>query len=109
VYAGRGIWTLLESQHNAWIHALATLLVVSLGLGLQIARLEWAALVLAMVAVWTAEAFNTALEFLSDAASAEFHPLIGKAKDVAAGAVLICALGALAVGLLVFAPYFARP
>jgi diacylglycerol kinase (ATP) len=109
VYAGRGIWTLLESQHNAWIHAVATVLVVGLGVGLRIQRLEWAALLLAMVSVWTAEAFNTALEFLSDAASSEFHPLIGKAKDVAAGAVLICALGALAIGLLVFAPYFAQP
>jgi len=108
VYAGRGIRALLESQHNAWIHAVATLLVVILGFGLGIARLDWLALVLAVVSVWTAEAFNTALEFLSDAASSEFHPLIAKAKDVAAGAVLICSLGALVVGLLVFVPHLAQ-
>jgi diacylglycerol kinase (ATP) len=109
VYAGRGLWTLLESQHNTWIHAFATLLVVILGFRLEIARWEWVALVLAVVSVWIAEAFNTALEFLSDATTSEFHPLIAKAKDVAAGAVLICALGALIVGLLVFAPHLAQP
>jgi len=108
VYAGRGIRTLLESQHNAWIHAIATLLVLSLGFGLGIARLEWLALVVAVVSVWTAEAFNTALELLSDAVSPEFHPLIAKAKDVAAGAVLVSALGALVVGLLVFVPHLSQ-
>ena len=53
----------------------------------------------------TAEALNTALEFLADVASPEFHPLVGKAKDVAAGAVLISAIGSAAIGLLVFGPY----
>jgi diacylglycerol kinase (ATP) len=57
------------------------------------------------VAVWTAEALNTAFEFLCDVASPDFHPLVAKAKDVAAGAVLICAVGAVAVGGCVFAPY----
>ena len=105
VYAGRGIWTLLRSQHNSWIHAAATLAVVAAGIALEISRTEWLALVLTMTLVWSAEAFNTALEFLCDAVQPESHPLIEKAKDVAAGAVLLCALGALAVGVLVFAPH----
>jgi diacylglycerol kinase (ATP) len=108
-YAGRGLRILITSQHNAWIHAGATLVVVAAGLGFEIGRNEWLALILAMVAVWTTEAMNTALEFLSDAASSEFHPLVEKAKDVAAGAVLICAIGALAVGVLVFAPHLWGP
>jgi diacylglycerol kinase len=108
-YAGRGIWTLLRSQHNSWIHAAATLLVVAAGFGLGISRADWLALVLAMTLVWSAEAFNTAIEFVSDAAQPEFHPLIEKAKDVAAGAVLLSALGALAVGMLVFAPHLFAP
>jgi diacylglycerol kinase (ATP) len=108
-YAGRGLRILLTSQHNAWIHAGATLVVLAAGLGFEIGRNEWLALILAMVAVWTTEAMNTALEFLSDAASSEFHPLVEKAKDVAAGAVLICAIGALAVGVLVFAPHLWGP
>lgn len=105
VYAGRGVRTMLVSQHNAWLHAVATLGVVVLGVVCQVERFEWLVLVLAVVAVWTAEALNTALEFLCDVASPDFHPLVEKAKDVAAGAVLICALGATAVGLLVFGPH----
>jgi len=106
-YAARGLGTLLGSQHNAWIHLAATLLVIGAGWGLGVARGEWLALVLAMTLVWSAEAFNTAVELLADAITPEFHPLIEKAKDVAAGAVLICALGALVVAALVFVPHLA--
>jgi diacylglycerol kinase len=106
-YAARGLGTLLGSQHNAWIHLTATLLVVGAGCALGVARGEWLALVLAMTLVWSAEAFNTAVELLADAVTPEFHPLIEKAKDVAAGAVLICALGALVVAALVFVPHLA--
>jgi diacylglycerol kinase (ATP) len=105
VYAGRGLSTMLASQHNAWIHAVASAGVVLGGLAAEVDRLEWCALVLAIVAVWTAEALNTAFEFLCDVASPEFHPLVAKAKDVAAGAVLIAAMGATLVGLLVLGPY----
>ena len=56
--------------------------------------------------VWSAELVNTAIEALTDLASPAWHPLAGKAKDVAAGAVLLAALGALVVGALVFGPYF---
>jgi diacylglycerol kinase (ATP) len=108
VYAARGVRTMLISQHNAWLHVVATLLVSTGGLVLRVSRLEWIVLVAAVVSVWTAESLNTSLEFLCDVASPEFHPLVEKAKDVAAGAVLICALGAAVVGVLVFAPYVAR-
>jgi diacylglycerol kinase (ATP) len=105
LYAGRGIRTMIVSQHNAWVHALATIVVIALGLAAGLTRLEWFVLVLAIVAVWTAESINTAFEFLCDVASPEFHPLVEKAKDDAAGAVLITALGATAIGALVFVPY----
>lgn len=104
VYAGRGIRVLLVSQGNARIHALATLSVVGLGAALRVSRLEWAALVLAIATVWATEALNTALEFVCDVASPEFHPLVEKAKDVAAGAVLIAAVGAGVTGCLVLGP-----
>ena len=58
-----------------------------------------------MAGVWTAEALNTAIEFLVDLASPELHPLAAKAKDVAAGAVLVAAIGSLVVGVLVFGPH----
>ena len=64
-------------------------------------RGEWAALIIATAAVLFAEAVNTAVEALVDLASPERHPLAAKAKDVGAGAVLICSIGAVAVGLAV--------
>lgn len=103
--AAQGVILTLRSQHNAWIHALATVLVVTAGLVLGISRTEWCLVVLACAAVWTSEALNTAFEYLADATTTEFHPVIGQAKDVAAGAVLLTAIGASIVGVLVFAPY----
>jgi diacylglycerol kinase (ATP) len=105
IYAGRGVRTMLTSQHNAWIHAAATSVVIGAGVGTGVGRLEWIALVLAITSVWTAEALNTAFEFLCDVASPDFHPLVEKAKDVAAGAVLLCAVGATVIAALVFTPH----
>ncbi|MDD5707510.1 MAG: diacylglycerol kinase family protein [Kiritimatiellae bacterium] len=104
-FAFAGIWTMLKTQHNAWIHAVATLGVVASGIFFGVSAAEWCWLVLAVMAVWTAEALNTAFEFLADVASPEFHPLVKHSKDVAAGAVLISAIGAVAVGLLVLGPH----
>lgn len=107
-HAFRGLAILLRSQHNARIHAGATILVVAAGVLFRISPAEWALIVLAMVCVWAAEALNTAIEFLVDLASPEPHPLAGKAKDVAAGAVLLAAIGSVIVGVLVFGPYVLR-
>ncbi len=96
---------MLQSQHNAWIHLLATIAVCSLALLFRVTASEWCLLVLAIGSVWTSEAFNTALECLTDVLSPEFHPLAGHAKDIAAGAVLISAIGALIIGLLIFVPH----
>jgi len=104
-YAFRGLWQLVRSQANARIHACATLAVVAAGVIIGITRYEWCLITLACVAVWAAEALNTAIEWLADAASPEFHPLIQNAKDVAAGAVLIAAMGSVIIGILVFGPY----
>jgi len=104
-YAFVGIWTMLKSQQNAWIHAIATVAVVIAGFVLGISPAEWCWLVLAIIAVWMAEALNTAIEFLADVASPEFHPLVKKAKDVAAGAVLISAIGAFIIGIIIIGPY----
>ena len=95
----------LLAQHNAWIHAAATLLVVVFGLVCRVSRLEWVALALAIGLVWAMEALNTALELLADEVSPEQRQRLGRAKDVAACAVLVSALAAVAVGLLVFWPH----
>jgi diacylglycerol kinase (ATP) len=107
-YALRGIRVMIASQQNAWIHAIATVVVAVLGVWLGLSTAEWSWIVLAVIAVWTAEALNTAFEFLTDVASPAFHPLAGKAKDVAAGAVLISAVGSILIGLLVLGPHILR-
>jgi diacylglycerol kinase (ATP) len=104
-FALRGVRLMLASQHNAWVHAVATVAVCVVGVMLRVERADWCWLVLAMVSVWTAETMNTALEFLCDVASPEFHPLVEKAKDVAAGAVLMSAVGAVVIGGLVLGPH----
>ncbi|MFB0524693.1 MAG: diacylglycerol kinase family protein [Phycisphaerae bacterium] len=104
-HAIRGIGLMLKSQHNAWIHATASVLILSIGGFLGLTPGEWCWLVIAIMAVWTAEALNTALEFLADVASAEFHPSIEKAKDVAAGAVLIAATGSTVIALFILGPH----
>jgi diacylglycerol kinase (ATP) len=99
---------MIYCQHNAWIHAAATLVVLGAGFLFRISSADWCWIVLAISTVWTAEALNTAFEFLADAASPEFHPLVRDAKDVAAGAVLLTAVGASVIGVIVFWPYVAK-
>jgi diacylglycerol kinase (ATP) len=104
-FAFHGIAIMLRSQQNAWIHATATIAALTAGVFVGLSRAEWCWIALAIVAVWTAEALNTALELVTDVASPEFHPVAGQAKDVAAGAVLIAAIGAALIGALVFGPH----
>jgi diacylglycerol kinase (ATP) len=92
------------SQHNAWVHAAATVAVIAGAFILNLDRFEWCWIVLAISGVWMAEALNTAFEFLCDVASPQFHPMVKHAKDVAAGAVLLSSIGAVTIGLLIFGP-----
>ena len=107
-YALHGVAFLVHTQENARLHLLATLAVGAVGAALGLDRAEWLWLVAAVVLVWSAEAFNTALETLADALHPEHHPGVGRAKDVAAGAVLIAAIGAAVIGALVFVPHLVR-
>jgi len=75
-----GIVLMLRSQHNAWLHAIASVTVLLFGAFCRLPAIEFCWLVIAIMAVWTAEALNTALEFLADVASPEFHPLAKKAQ-----------------------------
>lgn len=105
-HAWRGIRWMLRTQTNARIHLVATLLVIAVALTLNFNAYEWAFLVLAIALVWVAEAINTAIECLADALHPEHHPLIGRAKDIAAGSVLISSIGALAIAVLVLLQRF---
>jgi len=104
-YAFAGLATLFRTQAHAWIHLIAALIVISLAFYFGVSRTEWCILLLCITLVFAAEAFNTAVEFLTDLASPNIHPLAKYTKDTAAAAVLICSIGAAIVGSLVFWPY----
>jgi len=108
LYAFRGAKHLLSTQHNAWLHAVSTVGVVFAALLLHVSKGDWVLLIIAMALVWMAEAMNTAIEFLADEISEEHREKIGKAKDVAAFAVLISAIASVAIGAIVFIPHIAR-
>lgn len=103
-HAFRGVGAALRSELHLQFHAVATVAVLGLGFYVELSLTEWALVALAVAGVWAAELFNTAIETLTNLSSPGYHPLAGRAKDVAAGAVLLAALGALAVGSLVFGP-----
>ena len=105
--AFRGLAGMFSSQLNARIHAVATVVVLGAGWWLCLSATEWALIVGVIALVWTAEAVNTAVEHVVDLVSPEEHPLAGKAKDVAAGAVLAASIGAAIVGAIVFGPKIA--
>lgn len=104
-YAINGVLKLVRTEHNAWIHSVATVSVFGLAWQCEVSRLDWVILLLAVSMVWVAEALNTAVEYLANAVSLEFNQHIKHAKDIAAGAVLLAALFAATLGLLVFYPY----
>jgi diacylglycerol kinase (ATP) len=101
--AGRGLRAVL-AEPNARVQIAIALAVVALGAWLGLERRDWALLVLAIGLVLAGEAANTALEALADRVAPDPHPLVGKAKDVAAGAVLIASVAAAVLGLLVLGP-----
>ncbi len=105
-YALKGIWKLLCSEVNFQIELAAAIIAVALGFYFEISKTEWLIQTLAISLVLAGEALNTALEKLADALHPEYHPAVGKAKDIAAAGVLLLAIGALIVGALIYLPYF---
>lgn len=107
-YAFEGIAVMLQTQHNAWLHLLASALVCAAAATLGVSAADWRWLVVAITLVWAAEAMNTAVEFLCDVVSPEYVPAVKGAKDIAAGGVLITAVGAAAIGVLTLWPYLGQ-
>ncbi len=103
-YAVEGWWYVLRTQRNAWIHAVVSFVVFALGFWLHLSRLEWAIIIVTTMGVWMAEFVNTALEAVVDMVMPEYHLLAKTAKDVAAAAVLVGAIGAALVGFLILGP-----
>jgi diacylglycerol kinase (ATP) len=103
-YALNGIWHAAATQLNFRVHLVAALVAVYAGYALHISMPEWLWIILSIGMVLVAELFNTAIEFLTDLVSPEYNKKAGLVKDMAAGAVLITALTALAIGAIIFVP-----
>jgi len=103
-WAGKGILDLVRNHPNAQVHCLAILVVTPLAFFLGMNAIEWCIIVLCFALVLSMEAMNSGLEYLTDLVSPEHHPLAGKAKDIAAGAVLICSIAAVIVACILFVP-----
>ena len=104
-HAIHGIWLVVKTQPNAWIHLVATACAVALGFFCGLNRWEWCAIIFAIALVWVTEALNTAIEFLGDEITSERCEGIGRAKDVGAGAVLLAAIASVIIGAIIFVPH----
>ncbi len=102
--AFHGIGAMFRTELNARVHLASAIVVVAGGLALDLPRIEWLILVLTIAAVLSLEAVNTAIEAICDVVSPDEHREIGRAKDVAAGAVLIAAIASVVVAILIFGP-----
>lgn len=103
-FAFSGVRHAYRSQRNLRIHAAIAAAVIVTGFALRISRAEWALVVALIGLVLGLELFNTAVEALVDLASPTYHPLAKIAKDTAAGAILVVALGSAIAGLIIFLP-----
>ena len=102
-----GIAAAVKGERNMRIHLVAAVAAISLGAWLGLSACEWVAIVICIALVACLECANTAIEAVVDLASPDIHPLAKKAKDCAAGAVLLAAMGAAIVGCIIFAPKIA--
>ena len=100
-----GLGSVVRSEPHARFHLVVALLVILSGFWLEVSRLEWCWLLASIAAVFAAEALNTGLESLADVTHPGPHPGVGRAKDAAAGAVLVVAVAAALVGVLVLGPH----
>lgn len=103
-FAFNGIRLLITHEHNAWIHCFAAICVIIAGVAFGISTTEWIAVTFAIGTVLAAEAVNSSIEAIADLVSPGYNEAIKRTKDLAAGAVLILAIGAAIVGLIIFVP-----
>lgn len=104
-YAFAGLKVLFKEEHNARIHAVATVLVVAAGILFRITPGEWMAVVICIGMVISAEIVNSSLERCADFIKQERDDRKRDIKDLGAAAVLVCAIAAAVVGCIVFIPY----
>jgi diacylglycerol kinase len=104
-YGLDGFRVFLMTQHSSWIHLMILLLLVISGFALRITAIDWCWIVLCITVMWVTEILNTSIEFVADAVTTDQNPLIGRAKDLGAAAVLFSVAGAFVICSLVLGPY----
>ena len=102
-----GLGHLIRSERSSLWHLAASVGAIIVGWALQLSMEEWRWILMAAALVWAGEAFNTAFERLGDAVTLDQNPDVGRAKDVAAAGVLICAVTAALIALSIFGPHLA--
>ena len=104
-HAIEGIINTIKQERNMRIHIVMMILVIIFGLIFKISIYHWIVCFLLFALILSSELVNTALEAIVDLYIQDIHPLAKKAKDAAAGAVLISAIFAAIIGLIIFIPY----
>lgn len=102
--AGSGFGYALHTQRNMKIHLCVAVVAVALGVAFSLSPLEWIAIAICICAVFALECLNTAVESVVDLVSPEYHMLAKHAKDCAAAAVFVAAIGAVAVEAIILLP-----
>lgn len=103
-FALQGLAAGVRSQDSFVVHLPAAVIAVGLAFWLQLSPAEWALLVLAICLVLCLELVNSAIESLAKGVTSTHNPLVGQALDIAAGATLLAAVGAVVIGLLLLGP-----
>jgi diacylglycerol kinase len=105
-YAVRGVRWMLRHEPNMRFHLVAAVGVLIGAAAFRLPLTEWAALIFAIVLVMLGEILNTAIEVVLDIVQPDWDKRVGVVKDLAAGAVLVAAVGATVIALIVFVPHF---
>lgn len=104
-HAFSGIAQTGSGGRNFIIQLCCAVFAVALGFICQLGGAEWAAIIICIALVLGGECLNTAVEAAVDLMTDDYHPLAKRAKDCAAGGVLVFSLGSLVVGCVIFIPH----
>ncbi|MDD5527353.1 MAG: diacylglycerol kinase family protein [Patescibacteria group bacterium] len=105
-YAFRGLYKIFREEQNLQVQSIIAIIVIALGLALKIKPLEWCAILISIALVILMETVNSAIERMADVLKPRIHDYVKEMKDIMAAAVMLSALTAIAVGLIIFTPYF---
>lgn len=103
-FAFKGAFELLKTEAAAKIHFCSAIVAICLGIWLDINKTEWMFIAIVIGMCFSAEALNTAIERLTDLVSPGYHPLAGKAKDLASAGVLFCVITSVVIACIIFIP-----